>query len=1097
MNQLDLLPLVSSYQLRYIVRADRADTDMIYTVQGFQGFRDDARRLPKWRRPENGATPQHTPRRLYLCDADGQPLLNLHPLLIAYHYPNSRRLFFLESNRENEEIWYGHCGSGDQFPLPSQYRSLRESLFAVLEDASEQIDPVASLHQAEAEIEEAESGIPDSDEVMLSVYMARLSPNGRAALSIALGEALRIGHFWLGVEFLLMGLSKQSGQPFSELLHHLNESRGHFRGVVRGLVGVKAKEWRDLDVRELGDSALDKLVPVNPATLADEYDNTEEMVPVVTPRMLQVLRKAAELADDGEIDHDHLLLATLQPQHHVNPAVNLLFSLAMEAGMSPTELHEWLARQAHIELDDSDRAWEPTPGTGPWRDDRTRPRLEQKSVLGQYGRDLTALALQGGLHPAVGEQAHKAMVQMGLILQQTQANNPILLGDPGVGKTAIVEGFAYRLATDSKVVEQLAGKRIVEMSANALLAGTKYRGDLENRLQQLIKEVGTAGNETIVFIDEIHTILGGKSESGLGAIADALKPALSRGELPVIGASTVTEYRRYIESDAALARRFTPVWLEEPSMEEAVEIAWTVATDYLEPQHRVTYPRKAVEEAVRLSVRYIHDEFLPGKAIKLLDQAGPRTIMGAGSLSGLPDEPKLGGGSQVTTESIREIVSERTGIPLTSLSQNESEKLMLLEEALRTRVKGQDEAIAHVTQVIKQARLGLADPRRPLGVFLFAGPTGTGKTELALALGAALFDDERALLRLDMSEYMEKHQISRLIGSPPGYVGYSEEGQLTGWLRRHPYSIVLLDEIEKAHPDVQHLFLQIFDAGRLTDSRGRVADARNAIFILTTNLGASEAIGFSDTSQTYNEKLQEAIDRHFTLEFLNRVDRTAYFTPLSMPTLLAIFDNLFSDVASRFAAQQIQVEVDDGFKQYLVQRYTDKKRGARFLQRGIDDEIIAPLTERMLAGKVQPGTRVIVAADGELDIKKAPGAPAPPLEEVIQLARQRPLTPADANAAMEERNRKNMEALLEELNSELQGQGITVTVERKARELLCSPYFAEARNGDSTAVAWKSMVVIPLMEQIEDGKFTSGETVEVYRDFGRIYFRQNQEGTEK
>jgi ATP-dependent Clp protease ATP-binding subunit ClpC len=424
-----------------------------------------------------------------------------------------------------------------------------------------------------------------------------------------------------------------------------------------------------------------------------------------------------------------------------------------------------------------------------------------------------------------------------------------------------------------------------------------------------------------------------------------------------IGATTVGEYRRYIESDRALARRFTPVWIEEPSEEEAIEIVKEVAEKHLAPTHHVTYPKEVIEEAVRLAVRYLHDEFLPGKAIKLLDQAGPRVMMG-GSLSGLGDAEDQDAPGQVTVEIVREIVAERTGIPLTRLTEDEAQKLLRLEAELKGRVKGQHEAVTQVARVVKRARAGLADPRRPFGVFLFAGPTGVGKTELALALAEVLFDEEDAILRLDMSEYMEKHQVSRLIGAPPGYVGYEEEGQLTGRLRRRPYSVVLLDEMERAHPDVQHLFLQLFDAGRLTDARGNLVNGRNAIFAMTTNLGAKEALGFADQRTSYREKLQAAIEEHFTPEFLNRVDRVIYFEPLSKGALLKIFDKLFAQVQERLQTQNIQVEITEDFKQQLCERYTDTKRGARDLQRAIEDEIVVPLTDRLLAGKIKPGERI-------------------------------------------------------------------------------------------------------------------------------------------
>ena len=792
----------------------------------------------------------------------------------------------------------------------------------------------------------------DAQTRKLLELLARLSPAARQTLEIALGEALRIGRFWLGVEFLLMGLSKQAESALGEILRGLDIEPGEFRGALRGLAGVAVpgNAWKRQDVAQLGAAALPDMRVGDPATLTVEYGTETPPQAVLTPRMATVLRQAVELAQGTPVEPDHLLLAALQ--HPQCVAINLLLGLVAEKGRDPLEMLAYVQHRLGIETT-------PAPAHPP-----AMPFTPQGGgLLAKIGRDLTALARAGQLRPAVGENAHRAMVQMGLILQQMQANNPILLGDPGVGKTAIVEGFALRLA-GTDVVAALAGKRIVDLSPGALLAGTKYRGELEERLQQLLQEVRAAAGQVIVFIDEVHTILGGKAEGGLGSIAELLKPALARGEFPCIGATPVDEYRRYIEADPALARRFTPVWIEEPSQEEAIEIAGRVAREYLAPRHGVAYPEEVIHEAVQLAARYIHDEFLPGKVIKMLDQAGPRLTMGS-SLSGnsslhVGERP---GVRSVTVEIIRAIVAERTGVPLTQLSQSDQERLLALEDILKQRVQGQDEAVAQVARVVKRARAGLNNPRRPLGVFLFVGPTGVGKTELALALAEALFTEEDAIFRLDMSEYMEKHQVSRLIGAPPGYIGYEEEGQLTGRLRRRPYSVILLDEIEKAHEDMQHLFLQLFDAGRLTDSRGRVADGRNALFIMTSNLGAKEALGFPGQQKTYRGRIQTAIERHFTPEFLNRVDRIIYFEPLNETTLGAIFDKHFAAAVASLRAQGIVVDVVPARKAVLVQQHLNADRGARPLQRAIEDELIGPLTDKLLAGEIRPGMRVTIGED--------------------------------------------------------------------------------------------------------------------------------------
>jgi ATP-dependent Clp protease ATP-binding subunit ClpC len=977
---LDHFELLLQYPLRYIEHVGQDGAEWIYTVLEIRGTGGDWHEVAPDR--ERADAPTYRKHRLYLCARDGTFLLSLHPILITYHY----RLYFLDCVTGTGELLYRNCATAERWTPPG-HRSTYVCSALDETGAGEDKDLVAQLEEASVELEKLEQE-GRFEAMPLAAALAWLSDEGREALQIALGEALRIGRFWLGVEFLLMGLSKQEGRPLGALLHELGESRGRFRGALRGMVGVAAEEdWRlQRDVAALGAETLPELRAADPETLASTYATDERPQAVITPRMMQVLRDAARLAGEDKVGHTHLLLAALR--HVTCPAVNLLYGLAVQRDWQPGDVPAWVAQQGQVAaqewtpLGEDERGARPAKGApgGPIEAPRGgsgQPALKVRGVLATYGRDLTALAQRGELRPAIGQGAHDAMVQMGLILQQTQANNPILLGDPGVGKTAIVEGFAWRLAVgaahDQPVIPELARKRVVDLPAAALVAGTKYRGELEERLQKLVAEVRAGVGELIVFIDEIHTILGGRAEGGLGVIADALKPALARGEFPCIGATTVAEYRRYIEADPALARRFTPVWIEEPTEAEAIEIVQAVAEKHLGPSHGVTYPKDVVEEAVRLSLRYLHDERLPGKVIKLLDQAGPRVLMG-GSLRGLKAvDPARSPAGEVTLEMVREIVAERTGVPLARLSQGQTQKLLLLEGQLRERVKGQDEAIVQVARVVKRARAGLADPRRPLGVFLFAGPTGVGKTELALALAEALFNEEDAILRLDMSEYMEKHQISRLIGAPPGYKGYEEEGQLTGRLRRRPYSVVLLDEIEKAHPEVQHLFLQLFDAGRLTDARGNLADGRNAIFIMTTNLGAKVPLGFQKAHMpSFTQQMRRAIEEHFSPEFLNRVDRIVYLGPLDEDTLLKIFDREFEAVAQRLRGQGIEVQVAEGFKRDLCKRHTDAARGARKLQRAIEDEIVTPLTDKLLAGEIKPGMKVSVGEGAAWDVSEMP-----------------------------------------------------------------------------------------------------------------------------
>lgn len=761
-----------------------------------------------------------------------------------------------------------------------------------------------------------------------------LDKDARQTVEIGLGEAIRLGHSSLGVEFILMGLSRQDTNGLWELLLSLRIHPGEFRGILRSLVGVRSKNWRMLtDVRTIGGAALPSLTVTTSPNKFDlpPHNNLQspDVNPVISPVLFDVLKKAIELSGNELASPNHILLAAIQNVQ--SQEIKLLFSLMEERNIDPNQFIKRLLYLSGVKpdtfsLEDQGRetqsnSLENKPSTIP-------------GILAKYGRDLTRLAKSGEIGQAKGEYARKAMAQMGLILQQSQSNNPLLLGDPGVGKTAIVEGFAWRLACDSEVIKILSGRLIIDLPVTSLLAGTSYRGELEERLQRILEEVRKKKNKLIIFIDEIHSIMAGKTEGGLGAIADALKPALARGEFPCIGATTIAEYRRYIETDPALARRFTPVWIEEPSIPEAIEIAKEIADNRLASHHSVIYPKDVVEEAVKLSVRYLHDEFLPGKSIKLLDQAGPRVTMG-GSLRGVNSKnfrPQVAG--TVTIDIIRQIVSDRTGIPLTSISKSERERLLELEITLQKQVCGQDQAIQAVSSIVRRNRAGLADPRRPLGVLLFAGPSGVGKTELALSLASVLFDEEKAFLRIDMSEFMEKYQVSRLIGSPPGYVGFDEEGQLTGRLRSHPYCVVLLDEMEKAHTDVQHLFLQLFDAGRISDARGRLVDGRNAFFIMTTNLD------------------QAGIERRFTTEFRNRLDDVIYFNPLTDEVLIAIFDKIFNQVEQRFAEKGIQVELSQEYKKRFCSEHKNPEFGARPLQRAINDRIIAAVADRLLTGEI-------------------------------------------------------------------------------------------------------------------------------------------------
>jgi ATP-dependent Clp protease ATP-binding subunit ClpC len=1082
---LDGLTLITTYPLRYVEREDRTKDDWVYTMLAFQGH--DGTPVPlenPFRDPSQADKPAYARRRLYLCAPDGRPLLNLHPILISYLY----RLHFLEYNADNQQICYRPCQGGEQYYPPAYISSYLLPCVSPGEEPGERcIGDKLDDASTNLEAEERTSGTLATP---LAVLFTHFAEDAILAMQTALGEALRIGHFWLGLEFLLMGLSKQEEGVLPVALAEIGVDPGRLRGALRGRVGIQPqveKTWRHQDAQAVGMEGWGLLQEIDPATAAADYAAGKAPKAGVTPRMMAVLREAVRLAGEDKAGPDHLLLAALQ--HPQSLAINLLLGQVAQAGHDPAGWAAELLRRAG-----GARAEKAPEGTEPERraPQAVQPPVRGEGLLGRLGRDLTALAKAQPpqLRPAIGEAARRAMGKMGEILLQAEGNNPILLGDPGVGKTAIVEGFAWRLANDPKVMQQFAGRRIVDLPPTALLAGTKYRGDLEQRLQQVLAEVAVTKGQTVIFIDEIHTILGGRAEGGLGAISDALKPALSRGEFPCIGATTVAEYRRYIESDPALARRFTPVWIEEPSPEEAFQIAKTVAREHLAERHGVAYPDETVREAVRLAVRYLHDEFLPGKVIRLLDQAGPRVILG-GSLSGRKGDDVSVGGGEVTVETVRAIAAERTGIPLTRLSEDDRARLKMLEARLKERVKGQDQAVQAIVAAVKRARAGLGDPLRPQGVFLFAGPTGVGKTELALALAEALFDDQDAILRVDMSEYLEKHQVSRLIGSPPGYIGHEEEGQLTGRLRRRPYSVVLLDEIEKAHPDVQHLFLQLFDAGRLTDSRGRLADGRNAIFIMTTNLGTREAMGFISEPATYEENLQKAIDDFFSPEFRNRIQRIIYFRPVNQVMLEAIFDKLFERAAARFRAQGIEVVIDPALKIELCKRYVSSKEGARPLERAIEDEIVVPLVEKLLDGELAPGQRMVMGPRQTIaasDVPQAARAKAAAAEDEVSgepAAGELGLDPQEVRA------RGVLASRLEALNEWLRAQGIMVIVEEGALELLCSPFWQRDRRDLDTAAAFAELVEKPLLQRVQAGDFQAGVQVEAYRDLNlAIAFRK-------
>ena len=646
-------------------------------------------------------------------------------------------------------------------------------------------------------------------------------------------------------------------------------------------------------------------------------------------------------------------------------------------------------------------------------------RASQTKTLDEYSRDLTEAARQGKLDPVIG-RADEIEETIEILSRRTK-NNPVLIGDPGVGKTAIAEGIAQRIVND-EVPETLAGKRLVVLDLAGMVAGTKYRGEFEDRLKSVIDEVTDHGDDLILFIDELHTVVGAGAAEGSMDASNMLKPSLARGDLRVIGATTVDEYRRNIEKDAALERRFQPVLIDEPSVEETIEILNGLRDRY-EAYHRVRISPEALVAAAELSDRYITGRFLPDKAIDLIDQAAARVRLRAktkpadrraleedmarhererdqavaaedyerantlkGQIEGLReglDESRSGGrerAAEVLADDIAAVVSRRTGIPVAQLTQEERERLLGLEAQIHERVVGQDEAVEAVARAVRRARAGLGDPNRPVGSFLFLGPTGVGKTELARALAETLFGDEDAMVRFDMSEFQERHTVSRLVGAPPGYVGYEDAGQLTETVRRRPYSVLLLDEIEKAHADVFNILLQLLDDGRLTDGQGRTVDFRHTVVIMTSNLGADRIQAHARRNEPFEELKDELMDmlrQSFRPELLNRIDEIIVFRSLDRDQLMQITRLLLGRVARRIHAQGVELEVSDEAVQYLANAGFDPQYGARPLRRAIQRLLEDELSERLLAGEIEPGQRVRVdLRDGRLNVGTVPEAVA-------------------------------------------------------------------------------------------------------------------------
>ena len=803
---------------------------------------------------------------------------------------------------------------------------------------------------------------------MQTAYTAK----AKKAIDIATRISKSLHHSYIGTEHILLGLLKEGTGVASQVLADN---------------GVEYDKVLEL-IEEL-------IAPGNAVAVLEDG---------LSPRaahVLEVSKAEAARFHSEKIGTEHLLIAMIKETECV--ASRLLNTLSVNVQKMYVDTLIAMGEDVSQYKDEFQNG---KPGK--------RKNAEGTPSLDQFSRDLTELARDGKLDPVVGREAEIDRVIQ--ILSRRSKNNPCLIGEPGVGKTAIVEGIAERIM-GGMVPDTVLGKRVVSLHLSGIVAGSKYRGEFEERIKKVLAEVAKAGN-VLLFIDEIHTIIGAGGAEGAIDASNILKPALARGEVQVIGATTIEEYRKYIEKDAALERRFQPVVVEEPTEEEAISILKGLRGQY-ESHHHVTITDEAVEAAVRLSARYINDRFLPDKAIDLMDEAAAKVRLHVGgdpreaaelrreiaesqetleqALSGgdleaareaqtkrqeleeklekLNAKAKQGGRRHHQTvgeDEIADVVSGWTKIPVKKLTEGEAARLKKLEATLHKRVIGQEEAVSAVAKAVRRGRVGLKDPKRPIGSFLFLGPTGVGKTEISKALAEAVFGQEQAMIRVDMSEYMEKHSVSKMIGSPPGYVGHEDGGQLSEKVRRNPYAVILFDEIEKAHPDVFNILLQVLDDGHITDSQGRKVDFKNTIIIMTSNAGAQaivepKKLGFAsgnDEKQNYERmkgSVMEEVRRIFKPEFLNRIDETIVFRALNKDDMKQIVGLMTKELAKRCETQLgITLVVRDAAKQYIVDKAYDPKYGARPLRRKIQDEIEDPLAEKLLDGSIRRGDEVIV-----------------------------------------------------------------------------------------------------------------------------------------
>ncbi|MBU2009794.1 MAG: ATP-dependent Clp protease ATP-binding subunit [Chloroflexi bacterium] len=803
----------------------------------------------------------------------------------------------------------------------------------------------------------------------MSSRFEKFSERARRVLTLAQEEAQRFNHNYIGTEHILLGLVREGEGVAARVLANLGVELSKVRAAVEFIIG------------------------------RGERPTTGEIG--LTPRAKRVIELAVDEArrlNHNYIGTEHLLLGLLREGEGV--AAGVLESLGVSLEKVRTEVTRILSQTP--------------PQT--WRPATRTPTLDQLGV------DLTVLARAGKLDPIIGR--HKEIERVIQILSRRTKNNPALIGEPGVGKTAIVEGLAHRIVA-GEVPETLQGKRLVTLDVGALVAGTKYRGEFEERLKKVIEEIKTSGN-CVLFVDELHTIVGAGAAEGAVDAANILKPALSRGEVQCIGATTLDEYRKHVEKDAALERRFQPVLVEEPTIEQTVEILRGIKHRY-EEHHRLSISDEALKVAANLSARFITSRFLPDKAIDLVDEASSRVRIKRG---GVPlslveikkaleavrrDKEQAIAAQQyeyaaelrdrelhlmeklqkmekdlqieqvetrptVTEEDIAVVVSMWTGIPVARIAQDESSRLLQMEEALHRRIVGQDEAISIIAKAVRRARAGLKDPRRPIGSFIFLGPTGVGKTELVRALSEFMFGSEDTLIRLDMSEFMERHTVARLVGAPPGYVGYEEGGQLTEAVRRKSYCCILLDEIEKAHPDVFNILLQIFDDGHLTDAKGRKVDFRNSIMVMTSNIGAElirrdttlgfpvRADEFKSQQQAYDkmkDKVLGELKKTFRPEFLNRIDGVVVFHALTKDHIRQIVELMLTNVAKTLQEKGVKLEATGEAKDFLGEKGYDPTYGARPLRRVIQNMVEDQLSEGLLKGAFHAGDTVVLEKEGD------------------------------------------------------------------------------------------------------------------------------------